>query len=212
MILLILLAISVSFCRKNEEVIVISGKVIDQGQNNPLEGARVELWAQKVESGIYSANYDSYGAAITDNEGNFSFDLPNNTYISVKLNFSKTNYYAWEYEIDGEVLRNDFLHHETYQMQAKAWIQFIIRNGDPVDSGDYFEFRIMNGYVDCENCCTSETMIFTGTGIDQDFICQMAGHTDVAIRWNSRKGGEQKGNTELYFIPSFDTTRVEFVY
>ena len=132
--------------------------------------------------------------------------------MSVKLSFSKDNYYSWDYEIDGEVLKNDFLHHETYQMQAKAWLQFIIKNESPVDSGDHFDFRIMNGYTDCETCCSNETMIFTGTDIDQEFICQMIGHSDVAIRWNSRKGGEQKGDVELIFIPSFDTTKVEFVY
>ncbi len=199
-------------CNKHEELIVISGRMVDPKQNINIQGVKVEVWAQKIEYGIYSAHYDNYGSQLSSSTGEFSFELENLTYASVKLSFSKDNYYFWEYEIDGDVIKNNLVHNETYQMQAKAWIQFIIKNENPVDIRDYFDFRIMNGITQCETCCLGETFKFNGTGVDEEFICQMVGYEDVSIMWNSCKGSVQTGNVELFFIPAFDTTRIEFIY
>lgn len=209
---LIGLSVILGSCKKEEESIIVSGTMVDPRQGTDLEGVKVELWAQKIESGIYSAHYDSYGTVTTAGDGKFRFEIENQTYASVKLSFSKTNYYNWEYEIDGDVIKNSMLHDETYQMQAKAWIEFYINNQNPVDSQDSFEFRILNGFTECENCCTGETLRYTGAFVEETFICQMIGHEDVVIRWVSRKGDSQTGKDELVFIPSFDTTRIEFLY
>ena len=138
--------------------------------------------------------------------------MDNLTYASVKLSFSKDNYYFWEYEIDGDVLKNSLSHHDTYQLQPKAWIKLLIKNENPVDASDYLDLKIMNGLTQCEDCCTGETLKFQGTGIDEVIVCQVVGHEDVSIRWNSRKGSVQKGDMELVFIPAFDTTSVQLFY
>ena len=199
-------------CKKKEETIVISGNLVDSNQGIDIEGVKVELWAQKLESGIYSAHYDNHGTEFTDQQGKFSFDLENNTYASVKLTFSKSDYYSWEYEIDGDVIKSNYFHNETYQMQPKAWLQISVKNENPVDLQDYFDFKILNGFTDCEFCCTGEIMIFRGMDVNEDVICQMVGHQDILIRWNSKKAGKQTGDTKSVFIPAFDTLKLELVY
>ena len=97
-------------------------------------------------------------------------------------------------------------------MMPKAWIQISVKNVNPIDFKDYFDFRIMNGFTNCEFCCSGETMQFQGMDVDEDIVCQMIGHQDVNIRWNSSKGADRYGNIKLVFLPSFDTTRVEFNY
>ena len=97
-------------------------------------------------------------------------------------------------------------------MQAKSWIEISIKNENPVDSQDYFDLRIMNGFTDCEFCCTGEILKFYGTDVDQVIICQMIGHTEAAVRWNKKKGGEQTGDVDLIFLPALDTARVEYHY
>ena len=207
--LLVVLAIS---CKKKEDFITVSGKMTDPNQGIDIEGVKVDLWAQKIESGIYSAHYDNYGTLLTDEKGDFSFELENNTYASVKLSFSKKDYYYWEYEIDGDVIKNNYLHNKTYQMQAKAWLQILIKNENPIDFQDYFDFKILNGFTDCEFCCTDETKIFRGMDVDQEIVCQMIGHEEILLRWNSKKEGKQTGDLKRMFLPAFDTLRVELIY
>ena len=64
----------------------------------------------------------------------------------------------------------------------------------------------------CEDCCSGEVLKFQGTEIDEEIICQVVGHEDIGIRWNSRKSSIQKGDVELIFVPSFDTTRVQLIF
>ena len=97
-------------------------------------------------------------------------------------------------------------------MQAKAWLEIQIKNQNPIDIQDYFEIRILNGFTNCEECCNGEVLKFQGMDIDQTILCQMLGESDVVIRWNSRKDGEQTGGEKLIFVPSFDTTRMVFAY
>ena len=209
---LLFVVFSLVSCKKKDDFILISGKLIDPKQNINISGVRVELWAQKIESGIYSAYYDSYGSQLSNSSGEFSFELENNTFASVKLSFSKDNYYFWEYEIDGDVLKNVLFHDETYQMQPKAWIKLLVKNENPVDGSDYFDLRIMNGLTQCEECCTNEVLKFQGADVDEEIICQLLGHEDISIRWNSRKGAIQKGDVKLIFVPAFDTTSIQLFY
>ena len=161
-----------SSCRKEGQSIVVSGTMIDPRLGIELEGVSVELLAQKIESGVYSAHYDSYGNQLTTADGKFEFRIENQTYASLKLSFTKPDYYNWEYEIDGEVLKNSMNHDETYQMQAKAWIELLIKNQSPVNFQDVFEIRILNGFTQCEDCCTGETLKFTGTSVNETIICR----------------------------------------
>lgn len=199
-------------CSKKDDGIVISGTIIDSNQGVDIGGVSVEIWAQKIESGIFSAHYDNYGTQITDEKGRFSFNLENQTYASIKLTFSQTYYYYWESFIDGREVNNKYLHDETYEMQPKAWIEFVVKNINPIDLEDYFEFRIMNGTTECEFCCENDLIIFSGMEVEQEWLCQMVGHTNINISWNSRKGGTQKGDKKIIFLPAFDTTRVELLY
>lgn len=205
-------ALAFTSCRKQHDVITISGKIVDPNQGINVEDALVELWAQKIESGIYSAHYDQQGSQLTNNDGEFLFELDNKTYASVKLTFSKDNYYGWEYEIDGDVIKSDYLHNETYQLQPKAWIEISVKNINPFDNKDYFDFRIMNGYTDCELCCNGELQKFTGMDINESILCQMIGHLDVSILWNVNKESVQSGDVDLIFLPAFDTTHIDYHY
>jgi hypothetical protein len=209
--LLLATTILAGSCKK-EEYMEITGLMTDPNQGKPVEGVRVELWTQKLESGIFSANYNLEGFFETGVDGRFAFSLVFKNYTSVKLVFSHSNYFGWETTVNTDVLLNEREHSAEYQILPKAWIEFHVVNTEPFDNSDYFDFRLLNGFTGCEECCRSEKYQFTGMTVDQTVLCRIAGHQDVLIQWSKRKNDEQIFKSELYFIEAFDTTKIEFKY
>jgi len=193
-------------------MIGVKGQLMDYLQNKPVEEALVELFTRKIESGIYSANYTLFDAVQTDANGQFSFEIPDLAYTSVKLAFSKKDYFGWSYELEGDVLRSSQGMDEVFKLDPKAWITVRVINERPVSIGDYFEYRLLNGYGSCEDCCQGEIESFTGRDIDQVRTCMVVGHQDILIQWMSRKDGIQEGATDLFFVEAFGTTEITLSY
>ena len=198
-------------CKKTD-IVEVSGKMYDPNQEVPIEGVRVELWTQSIESGIYSANFSHMGTELSGADGNFLFDVENKNWAAMRIHFSKENYYSWEHNVNMEDIKNLHSSHLVYQMLPKAWIKFHIQNTQSVDQNDYFEFRLMNGYTGCEECCHGEKYQFSGISVDQTIICQVTGHMEIMIQWSKRKDGEQRYQTDTYFVSAFDTTSIHFMY
>lgn len=197
---------------KKDEYMEISGLMTDPNQGIPVEGVRIELWTQKLEAGIFSANYNLEGTEETGTDGRFTFSLVFRNYTSVKLVFSREGYFGWETTVNSDVLLNERSHFAEYQILPKAWMEFHVVNSEPVDAQDYFEFRLLNGFTGCEECCKSEKYQFTGISVDQKILCQIAGHQEVMVQWSKRKNDEQIFKTNLFFVKAFDTTRIAFNY
>lgn len=211
LVIMIMIVAMLTTCRK-EEPIVISGKVFDPNQEIPVDQVRVELWTQLIEGGIFSANYTLAETTTTVNDGTFSFNLVKKNYTGIRLSFSKTGYFGWESDLNMDKINNQNSHFADYQLLPKAWLHIRVKNAEPVGSDDYFEFRILNGYTGCEDCCKGEKYQFTGYEIDQTLDCQTSGHQLVMIQWSKRKNGEQIIRTESFFIPAFQTTDINFNY
>jgi hypothetical protein len=209
---LILASVILAGSCKKEEYMEISGLMTDPNRAGPVQGVRVELWTQKLESGIFSANYHLEGSLETGIDGRFSFNPAFKNYTSVNLIFSHDNYFGWETTVNADVLLNNRKHFAEYQILPKAWIEFHVVNADPFDNGDYFDFRLLNGFTGCEECCRSEKYQFAGMAVDQMILCQIAGHQNVLIQWSKRKDDEQVFKTDLFFIEAFDTTKIGFTY
>ena len=197
---------------RTAETIQIAGTLVDSIQKINIEDVTVELYTRKIENGIYSANYDLASSINTSADGRFSFELSNRTWASIKLFFLKEGYFNWEYEIEGDILKRDMGIDEVYNMQAKAWLQFSIKNGSPTDSNDLFDFRLINAPDNCQECCSSDNNTYLGMLVNEDFICLAIGHQDVIVQWNKIKADVQTGGTDRFFASAFDTTLIEYVY
>ncbi|MFA6482540.1 MAG: hypothetical protein WCW62_08190 [Bacteroidales bacterium] len=208
-LLVILLAATFLYGCKKDSSIEVSGVITDPNQTIPVENARVELWTQQIDSGIFSANYVLQGTATTGPDGLFHFIIDKKNYTGIRLIFSKDKYYGWQAELNVNSENN---YHAEYQLLPQAQLQIRVKNNEPFNTADYFEFRILNGYTGCEECCHGEKYQFTGMEVDQTINCRTAGHQDILIQWSSRKSGEQVYKTETYFIMEFETTVIEFLY
>lgn len=211
LVIIFLLCSLLTDCRK-DDTIVISGLLTDPNQGIPVESAGVELWTQKVGGGIFTANYVLAGASITGADGMFSYEIKEENYTGIKLKFKKEGYFGWEADLNLGAVKTDSGSHQGYQLLPKATLRIHVKNVTPFSIDDYFDFRILNGYNTCEECCKSEKYQFTGMDIDQVIECQSAGHQDILIQWSERKNGEQIIHTGTYFVPAFETTLIELNY
>jgi hypothetical protein len=209
--IILMLAGILSGCRK-EETIVISGLMFDPNQEIPVGQVKVELWTQEIEGGIFSANYVLYETVNTGNDGMFIFNPEKKNYTGIRLIFSKEGYYGWEADVNIDKVNQEKSHYAEYQLLPEARLRIRVKNTQPFDADDYFEFRILNGYTSCAECCKGEKYQFTGSGIDQTIDCRSAGHQDILIQWSKRKNNEQVIKTESFFIEAFKTTEINFNY
>jgi hypothetical protein len=206
-----LIGLLLNNCRK-DDLIPVSGLVSDPNQAIPVEGVTLEIWTQKIESGIFSANYTLSETTKTGPDGRFSFHLENKNYTGIRLIFSKDGYYGWTAEVNIEKLKTDHSFYGEYQLLSKAWLNIRVKNDQPFSSDDYFEFRMLNVYTSCDQCCKGEKFQFTGMEIDQSITCQTSGGQTILIQWSKRKNGQQVFRTDSYFIPAFNTTEILLFY
>jgi hypothetical protein len=209
--LLFLLTSMIVGCRKDENY-TISGLVTDPNQAIPVSGVTVELWSQRIESGILMANYVKEGTGATGNDGKFTFTIPSRSYTAMKLIFSKTGYYGWEAPLNIEKIKAESGLDAEYQLLPKATVEFHIANTEPFDDQDYFEFRLLNGFTSCEECCRGEKYQFQGRAINQVITCQVVGHQDIVVQWSKRKNGQQIFQNEPHFVKAFETTVINLNY
>jgi len=210
-VLMILVGLIGSACSK-EDLIPVSGLITDPNQAIPVEGAKVEIWTQQIEGGIFTANYVLAGSAITGIDGTFLFNLENKNYTGIRLKLGKEGYYGWEPEINLDKIKTDHSFYAVYQLLPGAVLKIRVKNSEPFGSDDYFEFRILNGYSGCEECCKGEKYQFTGMDVDQTIDCKTSGHQDILIQWSKRKNGEQIFKTDSYFVKAFQETGIELNY
>ncbi|HBB90519.1 MAG: hypothetical protein A2X22_04285 [Bacteroidetes bacterium GWF2_49_14] len=197
---------------KKEEQIVISGRIADPNMGIPVAGVRVEIWTQHIESGIFVANFTLDGSILTGTDGRFSFSLGSKSYTDIKLIFSREGYFGWESPLNMESVKKNHGIDADFEMIPKATIEIHVLNSEPFDNKDYFEFRILNAFTTCEECCKGEKYQFFGEPIDQVLTCISAGHQDLIIQGLKRKNGEEIVINQSIFLKEFETTVIHLNY
>jgi hypothetical protein len=198
-------------CRKSDQYF-LSGLLSDPNQGVSIDLARVEVWTQQLKSGVFEANYKLAGEKLTGPDGLFSFELEAQKYTGVKLVFFKEGYFRWEVQINPESLLGDNGYYAEYEMIPEAWVSFHVVNTEPFDSADFFEYRLLNTYAACEECCIEDKLQFFGIDVDEVYFCKSSGHQDLIVQWTKRKNKLQVYKTESFFITAFDTTLIELFY
>lgn len=197
-------------CEGRKEGIPVSGQVRSLHEGILLPDVLVELHTRKIESGIYTANYQFFDSVRTDPDGRFSFLLPSESWASVMLYFSKGGYYPLEFEKEGQVLVSEEGLHEIFGLDAVSWIRFHVQNAQPVNAQDRLEIRLMNGVRDCEACCSDAKLVFQGMDYDEEWFCQVAGHQNLLLQWSQNRGASRTGGTRNVFVAAGDTVDIHF--
>ncbi len=199
-------------CKKDEDKIIISGKVIDPNQNISVQNVKVELLAQKIESGTWSTNYSLLETDNTVNEGEFYFSIAPIKVSNYRLTFAKENYFNLSVEISPDEVTKNEAYHKTYNVYSEAYLKVHIKNVLPGSPEDYMFYQIKNGTLDCYNCCSDTISEFDGNNVDVTTVCKTYGHQYILIEWNVKENTSLHHYSENVFCNAFDTTSFDIFY
>lgn len=199
-------------CKKDKNVIKISGTVYDPNTKAYVSGAHINISASKVTSGFYNPNYTDIASTISDANGAFSFEFDKEKTAGYRFYIFKENYF----DITTDVPDDDIVAGETYSptfnLYPEAYIKIHVKNSSPYNSTDFIAYSYESGLVQCAECCTNTTFKGYGTDYDTLFTCKTYGNKDIKLFWHVTKVGTDMAYSDTIFAPAFDTTQYQLFY
>lgn len=205
LLVITLIALLFSSCKKDELSFTIKGTVSDATLSGALSGATVKLYSFPLGStlGVYESSVS------TDSQGNYNFELVHDKYEKIQIVVEKANYFEIIDDVSFSNLSTTDDNVFNYGMEAKAWTKFIIKNQQPTSAQDEFKLFKNSGKTDCAECCDNGYTFYYGA-VDTAVYCANGGNRYMAFfYWVN--GNEDNGNDSVYNTP-FDTTTYSFYY
>ena len=195
-------------CNKDDEVLTIKGSISSSDEN--VTDVSISVLGKKVESGTYNASFKTLGTTKTDASGNFSLEIEKENITEYKINISKYRYFTIE-ELFYSSNFTDGVFSKDYTINPSATITIVVKNTSPVNSNDYFKYKITSGYINAIGSC-SETSEFNGTNIDEEYTCNVIGSQDVVFEWIRAKNGNTTTGTKSVYCDVDSDNLIEFYY
>lgn len=191
-----LITIILTSCKKDEKII-FSGKVIDVVDNNFVNSASVKLYAKVINSGNYNASYTKIAENVSDENGNFNFEIENRVYVSFKLIVDKEGYYQRIVEFNAEDNKNQY--QKDIKLLKESYLKINIKNVVPSSASDILKLRILNVNPECDLCVGSGYNYFYGANIDTVVLYSVVGGENVIVNWLSLHNDETiEFNNDVY--------------
>jgi hypothetical protein len=199
-------------CKKKNEKITISGKVVDPMQNTTLSNVSISISGQKIENGTYNSNYSHIASTSTDGNGEFSFEVKNENITNYRLSLNLNNYINELIDIAQESLNVKEDNFQTYNLYPKSFLKINLLNQNPHDGDDIIEYEISNGIRTCNQCCDDDKHRYIGDSINKSVVCIIPGFQDVLIKWEVIRNSTPTTHSENIYIQEFDTTEFNIYY
>lgn len=191
-------------CKKDDVTIQIEGVISNSLDGSGLDGVSVKLFTQPLGS-----SFDDLEETVqTDSEGHYSFEIKNDKYESVRLNFKKEKYFTIDHLVPFAELSTSAINTFDFDMEAQSWTAFVIKNNQP-DPSDEFKLLKDTGKENCEICCANGFYYYYGD-VDTTVICPNDANRYMKFYYWVN-GNESNGMDSVYNTP-FDTVYYEFNY
>jgi hypothetical protein len=199
-------------CKKDKNVIKISGTVYDPNTKAYVQGAHVNISASKITSGFYNPNYSDIASTTTDANGAFSFEFDKDKTAGYRFYISKDNYFDNTTDVPDDDIVAGETYTPTFNIYPEAYIKLHVKNSAPYNSTDFIAYSYESNLVQCAGCCTNNTFKGYGTGYDTLFSCKAYGNQNVKINWHVTKVGTDVAYSDTIFVTAFDTTQYQLFY
>lgn len=211
---LLLLLFFINSCKKDDKnIIKIAGKVLDPNTNAYVSGAKVFLYASKLQSGgIFSSGYEEISVMTTDLEGNFVTEFKEEKFSGYKIYISKQNFFSFSKELTTEDIVPGTVFSPVFNLYPECYIKLMIKNIAPADSNDHVIYWFSSGWNACYECCDNTYYHGYGMNFSDTIHCKTYGNQNVTVTYNVTKTGNTTINTMTHFCPAFDTTEFGIYY
>lgn len=174
--LFISLLILVSACKKGTAEFKVTGTITDLTFNQPLRNAGIKVIKTAADSGIESHITTVY----TDSEGNYSFTVPRDRFVSFNMTVEKEGYFPVDKTVNFNQLTLKGDNIINLSTTGKSWVK--IRLLHTASSDTKMEIIRTKGKSACSECCPSGYQQFTGI-IDTAFYCINDANTEYQFTY-----------------------------
>lgn len=162
--LFISLFILLNACKKGAAEFTVTGNIHDGTFNQPLKNASIKVMKKSADSGEGSLLTTVY----TDSEGNYSFKIPRDRFVSFNMIMEKEGYF----QVDKTVYFSNLTLKEdnvfNLSTSGKSWVK--IRLMHTVSSDTKMDIIRTKGKSACFECCPDGYQQFKGI-VDTVFYC-----------------------------------------
>ncbi|HRS53357.1 MAG TPA: hypothetical protein P5250_01465 [Bacteroidales bacterium] len=210
---IILEAFILNTCKKDKTAtFTLKGIVLDKSYGNVVTDAKITLWANKIQTGIYSSGYEELTTFYTDKNGEYNVNVKLQKTAGYKISIRKYNYFDYDQTIPADNFQPGGSYYTSYSIAPVGYITIRAVNKFPYNKNDFISYRFTNGYLDCFSCCNNVTIKGYGENFDSTYTCMAVGGTQLIISWNVIKNGQYFYNNNPIYCKPFDTTYFEISY
>jgi len=200
----LLLALSLTACKKGAGEFTLEGKITDETFNSGLNGATLELY----KTPIGTTTEILIETLTLTSDGLYSIKFPRERMEKYRVKVIKENYFTIDQNIFYSSLEIGKTNVRNYSTKAKAWVELRLINNSP-NSSDHLRYIKQAGLQGCEECCPSSEQNFYGA-LNTSIYCINNGNTTYSIYYWVI-GTNNQGLKEVVTTP-FDTTQILISY
>lgn len=206
-----MITLVVSFCKKEKDIITISGSINDPNFNKVSDNTKVTLKVKKIESGTFSSVFSTIDTKTTDVNGTFEFSFEKLPITDYKITFRKENYVDLDEEIDPKLVEKTGSYNQEYNIYPEAFIDVDIKNRSPFNDDDKINFKFVNP-PKVESCCNDNFYTFIGRNTDTIISCRTYGNQNLILNWITIKDNVSIIHNDTVWCKAFETKNYAIYY
>jgi hypothetical protein len=199
-------------CRKKSSDIAFNGRVINPGNNTPIEGAAVSIASTSVQSWVYNSNFQDIANTSSATDGTFSFEFPSQAASAYRIYIFKSNYFPNTTLLNANDVTPDAPYNADFELIPEATINLHIRNTSPTDSADRILYRILLQTVSCVGCCPTGYIEGEGPTYDTTIVCKTYGNMYFIVESNITKGISTVIRKDSVYMEPFVESDLDIFY
>lgn len=208
-----LLLMVIISCKKDEQEIKLSGKVINPNNQNGIESADVYLDHKPVSSSIYNAGYQNLNSTMTTSDGSYTIKYEKTRSSDYRIKITKEDYFTFEKEYTPGKFEDNSEIKMNFNLYPKGFLKTSINNVSSYNNNDHIVFRFLNMDQQCAGCCPSSYIHGYGQYFDTLFVCAAEGGEYLSYEYSVTINN----STNLYgpdsvYVNPFDTTSLNIEY
>ena len=197
-------------CKKKDNQINFSGKVINPGTNEGIGDAIVSLSSTSVQSWVYNSNFQDIATINSSADGTFNFKFEKQAASAYRLYIYKSNYFPNTTIINATDVTEAY--NNSFELFPEATITLKVKNTTPLDSADRILYRINKGAVVCTNGCPEGYINGIGANYDTTITCKTYGNMYFLIESNITKGANTIQRKDSIYLNPFVTSELNIFY
>lgn len=200
-------------CAKEENTIVVEGKISDPNLEKPLAGADIILDNKPVSSSVYNAGYQTLTSTTSGSDGSYKMEYEKEKSLDYRIRVRKDDYFLLEKEYAPEKFESGDDIFLSFNLLPKGYVKTIIKNKNSFNDQDHiiFQFTGMNG--NSVGSCPGGYIHGYGKYFDTSFVCAAPGNDSLGYEYEVTKNGSTNLNGPYSeYISAFDTTLIEIDY